>query len=927
MQSEGRGGPPSRGGFISGSLASDLNRFTDKDRQSERAEATSPTSNGEIHQEDLPAESSLLVVRDLKKSGLETRDIQARVLGAPEKASCRVPQRGEGYVIPYYDINGNPLTFYRARVLNADYATNGVKYKQPQKTPNHIYFPRTFRRTLSRYVGQNPHRGIIIITEGEKKAACVQKFGFPAVAISGVDSWRSRTIILPEDTEFYSTTSTGDDHPKRRGPVRARLPSTDTNVPELVTLARGFGDLLDTITQYHLHPIIIYDSDNLGTLKAEVQRAATMLAYEFVYLGIHSNRIKQIVLPSLHSLSKNENENEILEEDRKTGLDDYMMQYGPEALEKLITNCLSDPKAFPRHPNPKGFISAQLQNRMSRKSMQQVASMILTELDAAGLRLREKSTSAPYYYDRDNAILMPAKLLNTREAPFHEQPFGTLLYQRYGISANDSKVLTWLSSQFTGEDPIEDVTPRRVLCLITEREDSLNPHGVALQISDSQYISVSPSQKEPIKVHTNGDLGILFEQDQVDPSDIDLIIQEFDQQLSEAEEAKKLEPWWQDIINESAIGLSIDNDATPDENGIIAASQQYHVTQRGREVRAYATLLFYISPFLLRWRGLQLPIELTVGGPGSGKSSLYSLRLQILTGRPKLRNIPTDIRDWQASLAHSGGLHVVDNVHFLNKELKQRISDELCRITTEPYPCVEMRKYFTNTDILRYPVNTTFAFTSIATPFHNEDLIQRSVTFNTEPTDREPKGNWVEDKLQERGGREAWIAHHLVFLHLFLKQQWDENFHTQHRLAHLEQSLSIASKVLNLSPPPQAGESESESTPLETSMGKILSRNQASQIAESDWVMRGIRAYLDDRFQNRKEGTTSERFFAAEISDWCLSEEEFGNNEILVNARKLGKYMSEHAQTLTQVLSIYSGGSYANRSSYRLLFRKADASS
>lgn len=1295
--SPGRGGSPA--GFINRTIVSDLHK--------DAIDSQAPTPPPSVYT-PIQAESSLLVIRDLKRSGLEARDIQARALDLTERAMCGLPMRAEGYVIPYFDISGSPLPFYRTRILNADYATNGIRYKQPRKTPNHIYFPRAFRQTLHRYIQIHNSSRVLIITEGEKKAACATKLGFPSIALSGVDSWRSRTILLPEDTEFYSTTQVDGGRedgrqrgrgrpPGQSGPIKARLPSSDTSVPELVTLAQGFGDVIDTITQFNLYPIIIFDSDRAGTLKAEVQRAATMLGYEFVYLGIHANRVKQLILPSLKSsqhdiVNANANrgiQDEDAESESKTGLDDFLMQHGPEELQRRIDLILNDPTAFPRHPNPKGFISTQLQNRMSRKSMQQVASMILTELDASGMRLRDKATQLPYYYDRQTAHLIPVQL--STKLPFHELAFGTLLYQRYGVSANDAKVLIWLASQFTGEEPIEDITPHRVHTLITEREDARpNCQGVALQVSDSQFLAVTGSRDpgDALRVHTNGGLGLLFERDQVEPLDVDQVLEHFDHQLSEAREAGYLKPWWIEVLNETTIGLHMEHDLNdePDDEGLISPHLQkkFILTDQGRVMRTYASLLFYISPFLLRHRGLQLPIELTIGPPGSGKSSLYALRLQISTGRPLLRNIPTDIRDWQAGLAHVGGLHVTDNVHFLNKELKQRISDELaqpldslvltdkgykrmediqigdkvitplggksrvvaihprglrevykvefldgtsteccadhlwmrkayhqyqygspgsvkslreimsaplknnhagnyknyiptiqvgvdltpeggedislllhpyllgaligdgcltmnqpdfgnseefmvekvrgllpegnhlrnrqglsyaiggptnptrdalqalglwghkaytkfipeeykwtsaenrlmllqglmdtdgtvnntktaiyntispqladdvkfivqslggtasncvsaagaysvvmrlprgiepftlpsklekylsankrqreetyaldkgvlrgmwsitpagikevqcitiedkeglyitndfivthnCRITTEPTPHIEQRKLYTNSDVLRFPISCVFGFTSIQPPFHNEDLIQRSVIFHTEYVEREPEGDWVDKQIASRGGREAWIAHHLVFLHLFLQQPWDEDFRTSHRLSHLEQTLFIASKVTT-DPIPTLSRAQFEAIesqpskyhhaiqtqsssptppPFEFKIGQTMLKNQAMQIESSDWVLQGIKAWLNEVHPDQSK--PSKRFFASDISDWCTEQEEYSDNEILTNVRRLGRYMSERASTLASSMFIFYMGIQTNRNWYRYL--------
>jgi Domain of unknown function (DUF3854) len=990
MSQSGRGGPPSSG-FLGGGLSNDL-FGTGQDRPGEDAKASvRPVSPRIQGTESGPSQGAgnvaehphLPVIRDLRKSGLQPTDIQARILGDPEKAACGIHSTGEGYVIPYFDVGGDPINFYRTRILNATFVTNGIKYKQPRKTPNHIYFPRNFRRTLKRWLDQHPHERFLLITEGEKKAACADKQGFPCIGLGGVDSWRSRTILLPEDTEFYTTPQSINNSHNLKGQIRARLPSTDSSVPELVTLARGFGDFIDLLTQYSLKPIIVYDSDSLGTVRASVQRAATMLAYELVYLGIHSNMIKQVILPSIFPESSSEDNS--VEEKRHTGLDDFIMERGPDDMRKLIQAILESPQAFPRHPNPKGFISTQLQGPLNRKVQQQVAAMILTELDASGKRLREKETGAPFYYDRETHVLFPAIMMDSRGKPLHETSFGTLLYQKYGVSINDQKVLGWLASQFTGEEPIEEVTPKRVIALITEREDSLNPHGIAFQVSDSQFIAISPDPKIPITLCTNGTNGILFESDQVDPLDVDQLLEQFDQQYAELKESSysdaplsSMTNWWSEVLEESNIGLVIDSgEYVEDENGEgipadlapqpqpASGAIRFKLTESGEDMRRYASLLYYISPFLFRWRGLQLPVEITVGAPGSGKSSLYALRLNILTGRPRLRNIPNDIRDWQASVANSGGLHVTDNVHFLNRELKQRISDEICRITTEPTPIISMRKYYTEVEEITIPVSSTFAFTSLSPPFHNEDLIQRTVTFQTGSVGREPKGDWVQNKIEERGGREAWVAHHLLFLHLFLRRPWDENFHTQHRLAHLEQTLLAASNVFRLSGddaieaegladadadieetedasymsrpnpfprgrlvPPVAPTQASKPalTPAmqfranrEARMGEILKRNQQQQLLELDWILRGIKGFIEDYRRRNPRASMSVRIHASDIAEWASVQEEYEDNDILTNTRKLGRYMVQYGATLASLIKLVPGKRYMNRETYHLL--------
>jgi len=311
---------------------------------------------------------------DLRKSGLEPKDLRVRLLTPSERTACNMGMQSLGYVIPYFDLNGSPIPYYRVKICTPQFEAN-LKYKAPKKQPNHIYFPPGFKTTLQNWLDKNPHTRIVLITEGEKKASAAIKSGFPCVGLSGVDSWRSRTILLPSDTELYQGTERGKK-------IRAKLPAGNSAIPELLSLAIGFGSLVDCIVQYNLTPIVIFDSDEVGTLKSEVQRAATMLAYELRFLGIPSNRIKQIILPDLFP-------GEDIAMKVKVGLDDFLVAKGTSALTGLIGRVYNDPTAFPKHPNPKGYINSQMSNFMDRKEHHQIASIILSELDSRGLRLRE----------------------------------------------------------------------------------------------------------------------------------------------------------------------------------------------------------------------------------------------------------------------------------------------------------------------------------------------------------------------------------------------------------------------------------------------------------------------------------------------------------------------------------------------------------
>jgi len=832
-------------------------------------------------------------LRDLQKSGLFPSDLVARPLEAVERSITNCSPSTRGYVLPYFDLSGEPIGFYRVKVLTPAYE-EGAKYKQPRKSENHIYFPRHFSTTLKSWMFHNPHARLLIITEGEKKAAAACKVGLPCIALSGVYSWKTRTISLPKETELTATKKS----------LRATLPGSDASLPEMSQLAKGFSILFDLITQYSLTIVIIFDSDSDGSLKNEVQRAATLLGYELRYLGIPSTQIKQYILPSITTNDS--------DADSKIGLDDYLMHSPADLLSTNLKKVLSDPNAFPKHPNPQGFLNTQLNRPLGRKDLQQLSSVLLAELDASGSRYREQHSGKPYFFDRTSHKLIPAAL-STNEV-LHESPFGTLLYKKFGLTATDKNLLSWLASQFTGEDPISEVQPRRVRTLITEHEDSRNPYGIALQISDSQFIAISPSAASPIEILTNGSKGILFEQNQVDPLDTELLLSYFDEFRSEA---PTLEPWWRSVLEDSNLGSSVPTEGDTDSsNPNKSSSSSSSVPDSGSgaldgaRMRDYATLLFYISPFLQRWRGIQLPVEIMIGEAGSGKSSLYSMRLQILTGRPHLRNIPNDLKDWNASVTNSGGLLVFDNVHFSKKDLKQQISDEVCRIITEPNPHVELRKYFTTSTLVRIPVDVTFAFTAIQQPFQNADLFQRSAVFELVKLGSSPDGYWVDKQIEKRGGREAWLAHHLVFLHRFLRiasrdphaSGWSEDFISTHRLASLEQALSIAGRILGI---------HSDAF----SPGDTIKASQEKSLSEADWTFEAISRYV----QELRNKDSHAKFYAKDIYEWAQGSQEYSDNPILQSSRRIGRYLTAHVSQLASSLYVLPGGLVGNASRYRLV--------
>jgi hypothetical protein len=319
--------------------------------------------------------------------------------------------------------------------------------------------------------------------------------------------------------------------------------------------------------------------------------------------------------------------------------------------------------------------------------------------------------------------------------------------------------------------------------------------------------------------------------------------------------------------------------------------------------RRLATLLFYTSPFLYRWRGTQLPIEIMVGEAGSGKSSLYNLRLSILTGRPYLRNMPTDLRDWFTSVLNAGGMHVIDNVHFTNKDLKQRLSDEMCRITTEPSPMIEMRRLYTTSEQMQVPVGVTFAMTAIQQPFYNADLLQRAAIFELQALNNPHDGDWVSHQLNRFGGRVQWLAHQLVVLHRFLKAVvhegfWDPEYQASNRLTHYEQTMSIMADVLGF---------DGSWVP------DVLTDKQRANISDADWAMEALKEFAQEQWD-----TGGGLFTTQDIVEWAMSNEDHARNPQFKSERQLHKYIKSHQQMIRQATGIAHNNGTGTKTRYRV---------
>lgn len=813
---------------------------------------------------------------DLEKSGLSAEDLNCRPIGLAEAGACDVSAAQMGYVIPYFDIDGSPAPFYRARLLNYHIAGKPVKYKQIKGQPNRIYFPKQLKRALQ---GKN----YIVICEGEKKAVTSCLHGIPAVGLTGVDSWRNRTLVIPKDVQTVKIQGNKGDSQK----IGIRLPSGTQELDDITqtTYAEGFDKLTELIIARKLHAVIAFDSDGNNKANFSVQRAAASLAFELRFRGIPYNKINQFMIPN--------------DTEEKVGYDDFILADADagESPERTVTAVLGLRGSFPKHPNLREWLNKRLQRtKLGRKETHMVAMAVLSDLDTRGKRLRAKDSGFLYYFDSDTKSLMKVHFSGARKEEVHESEFGRLLYNRYGITGGDQRILTQLSAQYSAEDPIEEVHPQRVIGRIFETSQTSSKafaklvDSICYQISDGQYIRISGDATNPFEICDNGDYNVLFESGHVEPVNVRDLSTALKQEQYRIRQGGKLKNLWYETLLKTRM--------------------------KDKEQSALLfSYLYYISPWLWRWKGTQLPAEIVLGEAGSGKSSAYILRLQILTGNPILRNAPKDIENWHTSVVNTGALHVVDNLHMANKQLRQQLSDEMCRLITEPNPSVEQRRLYSNAELMRLQVSTVFAITAIQQPFQNIDILQRSMVMEMDKAGSLKEGekleyqsDWSDDQLRMHGGRVGWLVNHIMVLHSILhkaRQNWDYTYKATHRLVNFEYLLGITARVFGDDP---------------AVLKAALNDKADERMVEADWVLEGLRAYCDGiRARHTPDTLAAVTTTTEAIANWALGNEEFTDCIQLTNSRKLGRYITSNRHTIQTAAGLMESGMVLNRTHYRIL--------
>lgn len=766
---------------------------------------------------------------DLDKSGLVPADMRVRPLDSPERTTTGTPSAINGYVIPYFDIHGKLLPFYRVRLFDYD-----PKYRQIANEPNHIYFPQGFMKALA-------NSRALIITEGEKKAACAVKMGVACVGLSGVDSWRNRLLIMPKDTQLVTA---------KDGRLLAKLKAGSETNEKLGPWASGMEDLIALARARDIPIVLCFDTDiangqgPLGTptQKKEVAAACARMAFELRHAGIPMRNIRKMLL------------NGYAGGPDKIGLDDYLVSphLGLPAFDKQLDYVLSTKKAFPVHPNMAEYVGRKLQKgKLGRSELQTLSFAILSDIDMAGNRLRNPDNDALYFFDDTTKELCKTSFRMTDE--FSKTPFGIWLYKKYGITLSDNRILLQLAAQYPAEEPLFKVRPEHVM--------TVRGNILYYQISNGRVAKV---QESGIEIIDNGADGVLFEGQNVIAVDEDVL----KAHIKKYQAVDILPNLWLDALRTARIKDSEDD-----------------------KQRKLLSLLYHISPWFYKWNHTQLPIEMMLGEAGSGKSSLYELRMSIQTGIPMLRNMPREIRDWTASVANSGGLHVTDNVHFNDNNMRQLLSDELCRVVTATNPMIESRKLYSDNELVHVPVNCVFAVTAIRQPFTNVDIVQRSIITELDKGEGEIEydADWVNTQIKEPGGREAWLAHQFAFqqkMFGLIRKKWQHNYKAKYRLINVEQLIQLAGEVVG--------------TPAEW-VTEYIAKDMEEKAVAGDWALDGMKQFAQNALE---AGNAGKAFFAASISEWASEDEEFRKCNILVNTRMLGKYISSNRNLLAQVIGL-----------------------
>jgi hypothetical protein len=233
------------------------------------------------------------MIAKLATSDLDERDaklLQVKPFTAKECQPLKLPATKAGFLIPYFDMRGKPLKFFRFRYMEdtrtgfqAATGRKPLRYAQPKNTPVEVYLPPNIDWPAVAADAEQP----LLITEGELKAACACKHGLACLGLGGVWSFQVKENsepLLPVFKEFVWE-----------------------------------GRVV----------YIVYDSD--AATNPDVVAAELRLAHRLLELGANVF-VARIPMPEVGL----EGEQKSL----KLGLDDYVMRNGIDAFNKVLESAI-----------------------------------------------------------------------------------------------------------------------------------------------------------------------------------------------------------------------------------------------------------------------------------------------------------------------------------------------------------------------------------------------------------------------------------------------------------------------------------------------------------------------------------------------------------------------------------------------------------
>jgi hypothetical protein len=812
------------------------------------------------------------ITRDLRERGLRRRTIEAAYLRMA--ASSEMPKAhagAEGVYIPYWSTGGWLTGHYRIRfvppILIAPGETvaqhtngntngtagggvhlNGTTHAKPLRGPK---FMRYWQAQ-----GTDPH---IYIPP-------------PELVNTRVWSDARRSLIITEG-EFKALRACQDGFPTIAvGGINAWLKrraaggdggetgssSKKSRSKSSSSTSRQVAEELEEIVWRHRTVWLIFDTEpaNKPRSAAATQRALFELG---IWLEQRGANVYQVKLP-------------VLQAGQKTGLDDFLNSEGPYALKSLLEDRRFH--RFPERPELLPWLSEQLDRpRLKSSDDLAICRAILADLDANGTRFHDADGNYYYYFDKRTRLLHQYSITPNGLRGITSTTFGKLLYSRYKLGVNQRKVIEPLVQRSAVWHPTVQISaPQNVSRACDD--------ALYYQINDSTLVKVAAGD---IAIVPNGIDDQLFLSGRVEPLDEASLMEALERGFADR---------WRAALRRTNIqpmpGMTLE------------------------QTHDFLACLFYLNPWFRRWRGLMLPVEAAIAEAGSGKTFLYNLRRGILTGSASLDHAPDTAKDWYASIAAAPGLWVCDNMGEVKRDVRDRVADEITRLVTDPDPHVDLRQLFTDNVNVRFPVDCTFAVTSIYTAFYKADIVQRSVLIEMKAI---PAGqrdaHWYQRELGDRAG---WVAEHLSAAQLFLRmaaRTWDPAYLSQSRLAHFDQAIITMGDALGF------GRENM------TQIVALLSGATRENIAQSDPVMEALRDYAREELVPQYQRLLPGRVLQCRVSDivdWVQSDPEnrYTHIKYLGNPVQLGKYIRSHSADVEAIAGLRRV-TYQNQSMLRVI--------